>query len=249
MYKTSSDQRELCLMIGLYLSKDFELLRAPHAVFNHFVKKCLFSSKWTKQEKQTLMDNLSKSDKVLRQKIPSKSLEQIKNKIRHIPEIQEAEIKKKRFTLKEDLQIALFVLGRKMPKSLEEFHQITEQPKPWIKLSKSMKRTPSSMSKRFQNYIKPFIEANCLNIDLEEEIVIFNQYLVQEKIPSVDKIDWNLFPLSKTFYTNNKNLRSEDSKRKDEPLWSVVKDRNERGLKKCRLLSEDRGKAILKALS
>ena len=67
-------------MIGLYLSKDFELLRAPHAVFNHFVKKCLFSSKWTKQEKQTLMDNLSKSDKVLRQKIPSKTLNQIKTK-------------------------------------------------------------------------------------------------------------------------------------------------------------------------
>ena len=38
LYKASSDQRELCFMMGLYLSKDFELLRAPHSVFNHFVR-------------------------------------------------------------------------------------------------------------------------------------------------------------------------------------------------------------------
>ena len=136
-----------------------------------------------------------------------------------------------------------------MPKSLEELHQITKQRQPWIKLSKSMKRTPNSISHRFHHYIKPFIEADCLNIDLEEEIVRFNQYLVQQKIPSEDKIDWNLFPLSKPFYTHNKNLNNEDRKRKDEPLWSVVKDRNERGLKSCFILPEDRRKAILKALS
>ena len=250
LYKTSSDQLELCLMIGLYLSQDLELLRAPHAVFNHFVKVILFSTnRWTKQEEQTLLDNLAESDKVLQQKIPSKNLKQIKDKKRRIQENHKAEIKNQPISLEEDVQIALFVLGGKMPKSLEEFHEITKQRQSWIELSKSMKRTPSSVARRFYHYIKPFIEADCLNIDLEEEIVIFNQYLVEQKIPSVDKIDWNLFPLSKPFYTFNKNLDSEDWKRKDEPLWSVVKDRNERGVKLCRILPEDHRKAILKALA
>ena len=41
LYKTLSDQRELCQMIGLYLSQDFGPLRAPHTVFNHFIKNFL----------------------------------------------------------------------------------------------------------------------------------------------------------------------------------------------------------------
>ena len=47
----------------------------------------------------------------------------------------------------------------------------------------------------------------------------------------------------------NINIENQDKKRKDEHLWAVVKDRKERGVKVCRILSEDHRKAILKALA
>jgi len=251
LHKTLSDRRDLCLMCGLYLSKDLEHLRAPHFAFNHIVRKFAFgSNRWTKEETQTLIDNLTESDEVLLRKIPSKSLEQIKAKIKRFRMDQKAEIKNQPFTLEEDLQIALFVLREreKLPESVEEFRQITKGVS-WIKLSESMKRSSPSLSKRFSCYIKPFIEAHYLDVNLKEEIVRFNRYLVQFKIPSRDKIEWNLFSLSKTFYYRNVNLDHEDRNRKDEPLWTVVMDRNERGVSVCAILPEDHGKAILKALS
>ena len=248
LYKTLSEQRELCLMIGLYLSKDFGLLRPPHYVFNYFIRNFLFSKEWTIEEEQILMDNLTEIDEVLQQKIPSKNRRQIIQKKERMQAKQKAKKKILPFTLEEDLEIALFVLEGKMPKSLEEFRQISKG-KPWTELSKSLKRTPVSLHNRFIRYIQPFIEAHILNADLKEEIVKFNHYLVQEKIPSQDMIDWNLFPLSKPFYTFNINLRGKDRHRKDEPVWSVVEDRNKRGKRVCKILLEDHGKAILKALT
>ena len=143
------------------------------------------------------------------------------------------------FAFRDDLQ---------MPKSIEEFHQITKRV-PWIKLSESMKRPSYSLRSRFHFYIKPFIKAHILNIDLKEEIIRFNEYIVQQRIPSRDKIEWGLFPLSKQFYMYNININNQDWKQKDEHLWVVVKDRIERGVKLCRILPEAHGKAILKALA
>merc|ERR1712122_110257 len=120
---------------------------------------------------------------------------------------QKAEIKNQPFTLEEDLQIALFALRERgeLPESVKEFRQITKGV-PWIKLSESMKRSTKSLCKRFSSYIKPFIEAHYLDVNLKEEIIRFNQYLVQHKIPARDKIDWDHFPLSKSFYMQNINL-------------------------------------------
>ena len=243
----SKSNQAVCLMLGLYLGKDLELLRAPHQIFNHVFKKAF---PWTKEDTQLLMDNLTESDDVLLQKFPSKSLAQIKYQKWRLEQDLKAEIKNQPFTQEEDVQIAMFALGDdiKMPKSIEEFRQITKGAT-WTKLAESMKRPSNSLQNRFSKYIKPFIEAHILNIDLKEEIVRFNEYIAQQEIPSRDKIEWVLFPLSKPFYSQNINIHDRDWKRKDEHLWVVVKDRNERGFKNCFILPEDHGKAILKALS
>ena len=74
----------------------------------------------------------------------------------------------------------------------------------------------------------------------------FNQYLVEQKVSAKDDIDWKQFPLSKYFYKVNCNVHRE--KRKNEgDMWKVIKDRNEKGQKICKLLPEDRREALIKA--
>merc|ERR1712227_792939 len=112
-------------MFGAYLIRDLGHLRAPHSAFNHVLKKIAFSERedrWTKAEEQILEENQHKSDNILMEKIPSKTLYQIKRKIKTL-DFQKYQEANKPYTLGEDLQILKSWLdGQGNPKSLEEFY-------------------------------------------------------------------------------------------------------------------------------
>ena len=67
---------------------------------------------------------------------------------------------------------------------------------------------------------------------------------MEMKISTRDQIDWSLFPLSKSFYQDNINIRHERYP-PSEPLWKVLKDRSDKGLMIRNILPEDSRTVLL----
>ena len=237
-----------CLLIGLYCSKELSHLRAPHTVFCYLATK--FSSdrnKWTEEELDVLQDNLEASDDILLDKIPRKTLYQIKHMSIKLKIKNEASIFNEKYSSEDDKKILKYFMqslcGK--PETIEEFNKASKRVH-WSRLAQDMGRIRVSLAHRFNHYIKPVIQCHLSNNDLEETITKLNQYIINEKIGSKDQINYDKFPqYSKEVLNFHINLNHEDYKKK-EPLWVVVQDRIKSGKRLLRILPQDERNALIK---
>ena len=152
-----------------------------------------------------------------------------------------------KYSIEEDEEILEFILESlpEKPKDVQAFNKAMGNFS-WIKLAKQhIKRTPMSLSKRFNFYIKPTIQSHMTGKDLQAILAQLNQYIVDEKIPSVNQLDYGKFaPFEKQFLGQSININNKDKTRK-EPLWIVVKDRIEKGKTFNNFLQGDRKTALI----
>ena len=207
-----------CSLIGLYCSKDLPTLRFPLSVFYHIVINST----------STQLLNLRKLAEY------------------HSMERSKASKHNERYSVGEDEEILKFALESlpEIPKGVQAFNEAVKGFS-FMELTKKLEKTPASLRQRFRFYIKPTIQSHMTGKNLPDIVAQLNQYIVDEKIPSKDQIDYGKFaPFEKNFLHSNININDQDRSRK-EPLWIIVKDRIEKGKFLNNFLQGDRRTVLI----
>ena len=222
-------------------------LRSPHSIYYYLLTQFAFGRfQWTANEKEILENNMEASDKILREKIPTRTLHQIKAMQFFIMGKKYASDVNKDYSIEDDIEILKFVLRKfvQKPKNVQEFSSKTKR-LPWIQLADQMKRSDASIRQRFNLYVKPVIQSHLCGKNLNDIVIEMNQCIIDEQVLSKDQLNYEKFaPFEKAFLQYNINVIPRGRFR-NESLWIAVKSRVEQGQKLEKFLSEEQRNILI----